>query len=156
MLRLSEEVDNILELSTPLIIFFGLPPKKQIAVLPILENKEKYDFPDGDLITSNVIQVLICCYKACLNSILISLIVIIDKSDNENSQNLVNIVEQLLETTLKISAQQFETINNTMSLKTSEWNRLRQLSLSFQDKLDIYLDINTNIMRNCIEYWLHS
>lgn len=47
--------------------FLGPSGKEQIAVLPILEER-KYDFPDGDLITSNPLEILVSGYKACLNS----------------------------------------------------------------------------------------
>lgn len=149
------EVNQQLEVADPLIIFFALPKKNQIVVLPILEEERKYDFPDGDLVTSNALEVLISGYKACLNSILIHLMVRLNESGDENLEDLAGLVEQLLEATRRILEEQFATIGNATSLDASEWNSLRQLSLSFQQEVNIQLDLNTKMMKNCIEYWLH-
>lgn len=155
MLRLSKEVNQQLEVAAPLIVFFGQPEKEQIAVLPVLE-EEKYDFPDGDLITSNAFEVLVSGYKACLNSILIWLMIMQDEPDNKGIEDLVNLVEKLLEITHKIAEEHFEIIDNANSLETVDWKSLRQLSSAIQRKLEIQLVVDTKIMKNCVEYWLHS
>lgn len=153
MLRFNEEVDQQLEVTAPLIVFFGLPEKEQIAVLPVLE-ESKYDFPEGDLITSSALEVLVSGYKACLNSILIRLTIMQDESGNRN-EDLVDLVERLLEITHKIAEEHFEVIDNADSLGSAAWKSLRQLSSIVQRKLDIQLEVNTKIMENCVEYWLH-
>lgn len=62
MLRLSEELNQQLEIAAPLIVFFGLSEQKQIAVLPVLEER-RYDFPEGDWLTSNALEILVMGYK---------------------------------------------------------------------------------------------
>lgn len=154
MLRFNEEVDQQLKATAPLIVFFGLPEKEQIAVLPVLE-ESKYDFPEGDLKTSSALEVLVSSYKACLNSILIRLMIMQDELGNRSVEDLVDLIERLLEITHKIVEEHFEVINNADSLKAAEWKSLRQLSSAVQQKLDIQLVINIKIMENCVEYWLH-
>ncbi|MBD2018651.1 hypothetical protein H6F43_00435 [Leptolyngbya sp. FACHB-36] len=152
---MSDEVNQQLEVTAPLIAFFGTPEKEQIAILPVLEER-KYDFPEGDLITSNALEILVNGYKACLNSILIRLMTIQDESVSKSIKDLVDLVERLLETTRKILEEHFEVIGNANSLGASEWESLRQLSLTAQRKLEIQLVVNTKTMKDCVEYWLHS
>jgi len=49
VIDLSHEARERLDLATPAICFFALTIKQQIEILPILNQEEKYDFPDGDL-----------------------------------------------------------------------------------------------------------
>lgn len=154
MLQLSEEINQQLEATAPLIVFFGLSEKEQIAVLPVLEER-KYDFPEGDLITSNALEVLMSGYKACLNSILIRLMIMQDESVNRNIEDLVDLVEELLEITRKIVEEHFEVIDNANIFGTAEWKSLRQLSSAVQWKLEIQLVVNTKIVEDCVEYWIH-
>jgi hypothetical protein len=154
MLQLGEEMNQQLETTAPLIAFFCLPEKEQIAVLPMLEER-KYDFPEGDLITSNALEILVSGYKACLNSILLQLMIMQDESDNENIEDLADLVEGLLKTTHRILEEHFEVIGNASNLGASEWRNLRQLSSALQRKLEVQLVVNTKIMKNCVEYWLH-
>lgn len=149
MFRLDEEANQQFKLAAPLITFFGLPEKDQLAVLPVLNEKRKYDFREGDLITSNALEILMCGYEVYLNAIVIRLLIMLDESGNENIENLAAIVEQLLETTRKILD------GNASSLATLEWDRLRQFSLVIQRELKIELEVNTKIMKSCVEYWLH-
>lgn len=144
------------KLAAPLITFFGLPEKEQLVVLPVLNEERKYDFIKGDLITSNALEILMCGYEACLNTIAISLMIMLDESGNENIKNLATIVEQLLETTRKILEGNFEAISNASSLGDIEWDNLRQFSSTIQRELKIELEVNTKIMKICVEYWLHS
>ena len=153
-LQLSEEVNQTLEVTAPLIVFFGLPAKEQIAALPALEER-KYDFPDGDLITSSALEVLASGYNARLNSILIRLMIMQDESGNRSIEDLVDLVERLLAITHEITEKPFEVINNADSLETAEWESLRQLSSAVQRKLDIQLVGSTETVKNCVEYWLH-
>jgi len=66
-----------------LLSFFSLPKEKQVDVLPILESKQKYDFPDGDFITGNSLAVLLFGYDACLNSICLRLLCLSDDGFEE-------------------------------------------------------------------------
>ncbi|WP_448571410.1 hypothetical protein [Trichothermofontia sp.] len=154
MLRLGEEVNQQLELAGPLIVFFGLPEKEQVALLPVLEER-KYDFPEGDLITSSALEVLVSGYKAYLNSIVIWLMIIQDESDNTNMEELIWLVDQLLETAHKIVEEHDEIIDNVDYLRTSEWANLRYLSFTLKQKLEIQWVANSEVIRNCMEYWLH-
>jgi hypothetical protein len=151
---LNEEVNQQLEVAIPFIVFFGLPEKEQIAILPVLQ-EEKYDFPDGDLITSNALEVLVSGYKACLNSISIRLMIMQDESDNKNIEDLVNLVEKLQETTHKILEEHVEVLDDSSCLGAFEWKSLRQLSSAVQRKLEIQLVVNTEIVKNCVSSWLH-
>jgi hypothetical protein len=153
--RLGQEANQQFELAAPIIIFFGLTEKEQLAVIPVLNEKKKYDFPQGDLITSNALEILISGYQVYLNVILLNLITMLDESDNENIKNLVGLVEQLLETTRKILEGNFEPIGNASSLGAFEWDNLRQFSSAVQRELKIQLEVNTKIMKSCVEYWLH-
>ncbi len=154
MFRFSEEIDQQLEMTAPLIVFFGLPEKEQIEVLPVLE-ESKYDFPEEDLITSSALEVLVNAYKAYLNSISIRLMIMQDESGNKSVEDLVDLVERLLEITHKIVEEHCGVIGNVDSLGAAEWKSLRQLSSAVQRKLDIQLVVNTKIIENCVEYWLH-
>lgn len=154
MLQWSEEVNQQLEVIAPLIVFFGLPEEEQIAILPVLEER-KYDFPEGDSITSDALEVLVSGYKACLNSISIRLMIMQDESGNKSIEDLVDLVEKLLEITHKIEEEHFKVIDNVNSVGTVEWKSLRQLSSAVQRKLEIQLVVNTRIVKNCVEYWLH-
>lgn len=117
--------------------------------------ERKYNFPDGDLVTSNALEVLVNGYKACLNSILIRLMIMQDESGNKSIEDLVNLVEKILEIIHKIAEEQFEIIDNANSLKTVEWKSLRQLSSAVQRRLETQSVVNTRIVKNCVEYWLH-
>jgi hypothetical protein len=75
VLKLSEEVNRKLEVVAPLIVFFGMPEKEQMSVLPVLEER-KYDFLDGDWITSNALDVLVFAYDIRLKLIPIWLMTI--------------------------------------------------------------------------------
>jgi hypothetical protein len=154
VLQLSEEVNQQLEVTAPLIVFFGLPEKEQIALLPMLGEK-KYDFPEGDLITSDAFEILMSGYKAGLNSILIRLMIMQDELGNRSIEDLIDLVERLLEIIHNIVEEHFEEIDNANSSETAEWKNLRQLSSAVQQKLAIQLVVNAKIMENCVEYWLH-
>ena len=149
MLQLSkEDINQTLEDTAPLIVFFGLSEKEQVSALPILEER-KYNFPAGDLITNNALEILVSAYEAQSNSIVILLRILQDGSDNEIVGDLFELFEKLLDTTHEIVNKDIEEVNE------SEWGSLRQLSLIIQKKLKIQLAINVEIVRNYIEYWLH-
>ena len=94
-------------------------------------------------------------YKACLNSLLIQLMISQDEAANRNIEDLVDLVERLLEITHRIEAAYFEVINNANGFETAEWKSLRQLSSTAQRKLEIRLVVNTKVVEDCVEYWLH-
>ncbi|MEM7712539.1 MAG: hypothetical protein AAF349_03005, partial [Cyanobacteria bacterium P01_A01_bin.68] len=71
-----------------IIVFFGLPEKQQIEILPVLGEEKKYDFPGGDLITDNALEILVNDYNASLNSILIRLDEPIDDGINNKATEL--------------------------------------------------------------------
>lgn len=149
MLQLSkEDINQTLKDTAPLIVFFGLSEKERVSVLPILEER-KYNFPDGDLITNNALEILVSAYEAQSNSIVILLRILQDDSDNEIVGDLFELFEKLLDTTHEIVNKDIE------EAKKSEWESLRQLSLIIQKKLKIQLAINVEIVRNYVEYWLH-
>lgn len=154
MLKLSEVAKQKLEVTESLITFFGLPEKDQKAVIPVLDEEKKYDFPEGDLVTSNTLEVLMNGYMACLNSILIDLMVIQDKSNNESIKDLANLIEQLLQITRRILERHFDN-SNANSFGASDLDSLRQFSLILQQRLKIQLEVNIKIMKRSVEYWLH-
>ena len=68
-----DEINNVIASKAVIIVFFGLPEKQQIEILPVLGKVKKYDFPDGDLITDNALEILVNDYNTSLNSILTGL-----------------------------------------------------------------------------------
>ncbi|MDX2215988.1 MAG: hypothetical protein SFY66_22170 [Oculatellaceae cyanobacterium bins.114] len=162
VLQLSEEINQKLEVTAPLIVFFGMLTKEQIAVLPVLEER-LYDFPEGDWITSNALEVLVHAYNARLNSISIRFTTLQHMQDELGNksikdlvdENLVDLIEQLVSITHKITEGPFEIIDNADIVRTIEWKSLRQLSSAVQRKLEIQLTVNTEIVKNCVEQWLH-
>ena len=151
MLILNEEVKNILASKAPLIIFFGLPEQQQIEFIPELNIERKYDFPDGDLITDNALGILVNDYNASLNSILIRL----DEPIDDKAKELFQSFNNLFSLTGFIDEKFGEDISNEIIFKLPEWNKLRKLSTIVRDTLNIRSEVNTNIMRSCIEYWQH-
>jgi hypothetical protein len=162
VLQLGEEVNQKLEVTAPLIAFFGMPVKEQITVLPVLEER-LYDFPDGDWITSNALEVLVHAYNARLNSISIRFTTIQHMQDelgnksikNLVDEDLVDLVDQLVSITHKITEEPFEVIDNADIVRTIEWKSLHQLSSTVQRRLEIQLIVNTETVKNCVEHWLH-
>jgi hypothetical protein len=157
VLQLSEEVNQKLEVIAPLIVFFGMPEKEQIAVLPVLEER-KYDFLDGDWITSNALDVLVHAYDIRLNSIPIWLMTIQhmqDESGNKSIRDLVDLVDRIRPITYKITEEYLGDISNADIFRSVEWKSLRHLSSAVQKKLEIQLVVNTEIVENCVECWLH-
>jgi hypothetical protein len=155
--KLSEEINRELEEIAPLIVFFGLDEKEQIAVLPVLEER-KYGFPGGDWTTSDALEVLVYAYKVYLNSISIHFMTIQhiqDEPDNKSVRDLDNLVDELLSITNKIVEEYFEVIDSVDIFKTFEWKSLRRISSAVQRKLEIQLLVNTEIVKNCVECWLH-
>jgi ornithine carbamoyltransferase len=70
-------------------------------------------------------------------------------------ENLVDLVEQLVSITHKITEEPFEITDNADIVRTLEWKSLRQFSSAIQRKLEIQLTVNTEIVKNCVEHWLH-
>ncbi|MBD1842016.1 hypothetical protein H6F89_01035 [Cyanobacteria bacterium FACHB-63] len=144
-----------LNLATPAIAFFAVPANQQIELLPFLESKHKYDFPDGDLYTDNALEVLLAAYQACLNMLLNWLITMLDESENQELENLEILIENLFGAAQTISEYRFQEIGNVESLDTSEWCELRHFSEMLQQRLHIELEVNTAILSSFMDYWLH-
>lgn len=158
MLRLNELLTQKLEIAETLVVFFGLPEQEQIVLLPVLEER-KYNFPDGDLATVNALEVLVKGYHACLNAILNQLLIVQYDQPIEDDP-AVDLVEQLWHITHKIAEEYFEGVDfeegdHVNSFEGIEWESLRQLSSTIERKLGIQVIVNSTILDNCIEYWLH-
>ena len=151
MLILNEEVKNILASKAPLIIFFGLAEQQQIELILELKLERKYDFPDGDLITDNALEILVNDYNASLNSILIRL----DEPIDDKAKELFESFNNLFSLTGFIDEKFGEDISNEIIFKLPEWNKLRSVSTIVRDTLNIRSEVNINMMRSCIEYWQH-
>ena len=149
MLIFSKQVNDILASKAVIITFFALP-EEQIELIPVLEEK-KYDFPDGDLITNDALEILINDYNASLNSIMLRL----DEPDNDTMKTLFQVFEELFSVTNFLMNFYDDDIDNSTILKLPEWSKLRELSLVLQNTLNIHSEVNTDIIINCIEYWLH-
>jgi hypothetical protein len=155
-LELSKKLEQQIEDCSPLIVFFGWPAKEQLENLPILEKETKYDFPEGDLVTRNSLEVLICSYAAYHNSIHIKFIIMLDESSDKNIQDLESLFDLLLETTYKIWETSFDdNIENINILQSSEWEKLRQLSRAVQQKLNIQSTVNSEILEGFVNARLH-
>ena len=72
-LILSQEFKKCLNLATPAILFFVLPAKQKIEILPTLNQEKIYDFSDRYFLTHNALEVLIMAYGDCLNKLVIRL-----------------------------------------------------------------------------------
>ena len=155
MYNLSREVKECLNLMMPAIVFFALPTYQQIEILPVLERVKKFDFPEGDLLTDNTLEVLVTVYETCLNQLLIRLTTTLEQSKSQDIENLESLVEELLTRAHLIVEYRFEEIGNVYSLDSSEWVQLRQLSEVVQQQLQIELQVNTKIIRDFIDAWLH-
>jgi hypothetical protein len=153
---LSEEVKKRLDLATPAIVFFALPANQQIEVLPTLAKEQKYDTSQADLVTSNPLEVLIASYEACLNNLLIWLMVMLDDSEESDVENLINLVEALLSAAHKIYEDRFAEIGNVDSLEAPEWSELRRLSQILQQQLQIKLEISTTVINSFNAFWIHA
>lgn len=172
MLPLSEELNQQLALTAPLITFFGQPQSEQIALLPALEPR-KYDFPEGDLLTSNALEVLVNAYQARLNSISIRLMIMQDQAGTSGSgsgdqgnrhidalvDSLADLVDRLLDIVHAILEQdwadRFEVIGTVNPLEMAEWESLRQLSFVLQQALAIPVVLNAELVQDCVDDWLH-
>ena len=155
MFQLNEVANNKLKALAPIIVFFGMSKNEQMIILPILEER-KYDFPEGDLVTSNTLEILMNGCRADLNFILIRLMIIQDGSGNENIKDIANLIEQFLELIDRILEENFEIVDDINKLGDFEWVILRQLSLAIQRKLEIEMVVNTKTINNYVEYWTHS
>jgi len=155
MLILSEEVNDILASKASIIKFFGLSEKQQAELLPVLEEEKKYDFPDGDLTTDNALEILVNDYNASLNSILIRLDEPIYDGINHKVKELFQAFDTSFDLTGFIDKKITENISNESIFKLPEWSQLRELSLIVQKTLNIESEVNTNILKSYIEYWLH-
>ena len=150
-----DEVNNVIASKAVIIVFFGLPEKQQIEILPVLGEEKKYDFPDGDLITDNALEILVNDYNASLNSILIRLDEPIDDGINNKAKELFQAFDTSFDLTGFIDNKIAENISNESIFKLPEWSQLRELSLLIQTNFNIHSEVNKNILQNRIEYWLH-
>lgn len=91
-LSLSQEVKDRLDLMAPAIVFFALPMSQQINMLPTLRKEQKYDFSQGDLITSNALEVLLTAYANCLNNLLNGIVVMVDELRNQEIEILNDLI----------------------------------------------------------------
>lgn len=132
-----DEVNNIIASKAVVITFFGLPEKQQVKILPLLNKKQKYDFPDGDLITDNALEILINDYHASLNSILIRLDEPIDGKINDEATELYQVFDSLFSLTGFIDEKFGEDISNEIIFKLPGWSQIRELSLVIQKKINI-------------------
>lgn len=71
LVEVINEVEAIPRPITVLFLFFSLSKTEQVALLPKGIKEQKYDFPDGDFVSRNVVAVLMMAYEAALNSIAI-------------------------------------------------------------------------------------
>jgi hypothetical protein len=154
-MELSEELKNLIEKAAPLIIFFSLSTTQQSQVLPVLEKEEKYDFPDGDLWTSSTLEVLLCCYQAFINSISIRLILILDEVRDEDTESFSAGCTQISHRLNEILNRDADIIFSSENLDSVEWVALRQLSETVQEGLQIQLEIDTEMLREQMNYRLH-
>jgi hypothetical protein len=156
MIELSKELKYQIDNFAPLIVFFGWPAKQQLENLPILEKEAKYDFPDGDVVTNNALEVLLVSYVAYHNSIHIKFIILLDESTNKDIQDLESLFDLLLSTSYEIAETSFDNnIENTSILQSSEWEKMRMLSREVQRKLNIQSTVDLEILEGFINARIH-
>ena len=107
-----DEINNVIASKAVIIVFFGLPEKQQIEILAVLGKEKKYDFPDGDLITDNALEILVNDYNASLNSILIRLDEPIDDGINNKATELFQAFDTSLDLTGFIDKKIADNISN--------------------------------------------
>jgi hypothetical protein len=156
MIELSEELKGQINNCAPLIVFFGWLAKEQVETLPVLEKEMKYDFPEGDLVTNNALEVLTNSYGAYHNSIHIRFISLLDESANKDIQDLESLFDLLLSTSYEIAETSFDgNIENIDILQSPEWEKLRQLSREVQHKLNIQSTVNSETLKGLVNARLH-
>ncbi|WP_414622039.1 hypothetical protein [Calothrix sp. CCY 0018] len=79
----------------------------------------------------------------------------LDEPDNDTSKTLFQVFEELFSVTNFLINYYDEDIDNSTIPKLPEWSKLRELSLVVQKTLNNHSEVNTDIIRSCIEYWLH-
>jgi hypothetical protein len=154
-MQLSKELHQLIDEVAPLIVFFSLSAQQQTKVLPILEKEEMYDFPDGDLWTSSALEVLAICYQTFMSAISLRLMLVLDEISDENTENLANVVDQLLNKLNKIVNWHRGNIFRDDNLDSPEWGILRQFSQVVREELHIQLEVSKTMLRNHINYRLH-
>jgi hypothetical protein len=156
MIEISEELKRQTDDFAPLIIFFGWPANQQLENLPILEKETKYDFPDGDVVTNNALEVLLASYVTYHNSIHIKFIILLDESTDKDIQDLESLFSLLLSTSFEIAETSFDdNIENINILQSPEWEKLRQLSREVQRKLNIQSTVNSKILEDFTDARIH-
>lgn len=158
MLQFNEEFNQQLEVASPLIVFFGLSAQEQLAILPVLE-VQKYDFPDGDLITHHALEVLINTYSACSQAIAMRLIVMQDETDRPDLDEALHLIESLLELIFPILQQPFDRMGDRLDeinrVECADWVSLRQCSAAVREHFRIEQPVDAARIALCIRDRLH-
>ncbi|MDX2273140.1 MAG: hypothetical protein NW237_14485 [Cyanobacteriota bacterium] len=163
MLGLTEDSHPPWPMAEMLMIFFGLSAPAQQAMLPKLAIAQKFDFPEGDLLSANALEILLNSYKACLNTIAIHFLIQMDELEKQGQQDallleLTDIVDQTL---YEISqregsfALEEDAHQSTSSLDHPAWDPLRKWSLTLKNHLHLEREITPPMVKSCLTYWLH-
>ena len=139
----------------PIVAFFAMPAALQVEIIPSVEEK-KYDFPDGDLISSNALEILLCIYLSMLNSISLKMLVIQEEVVIEQGvQGTYGLLTLLCELTNLIFDDYFEILLCSDRLESIEWDTLRHLSSLLQQKSGLHTTTSRRTLEEMIESWVH-
>jgi hypothetical protein len=118
-----------------LINYFSLLSSQQIEVLPLLDEKRCYDFPDGDLKSDNALLILAIYYQSYLNKLLLHL----DDNLNPELENLMSEIYWVID--VMCNHQDFFDRDR---LETDGWGLIRRLSLLLKQMLSIKSKVTQN------------
>ena len=138
----------------PIVAFFAMPAALQVEIIPSVE-KKKYDFPDGDLISSNALEILLCIYLSVLSSISLEMLVIQEEVIEQSVQGTYGLLALLCELTNLIFDDYFEILLCTDCLESIEWDTLRHLSSLLQQKSGLHTTTSRRTLEEMIESWVH-
>ena len=138
----------------PIVAFFSMSAALQIDVMPTVEEK-KYDFPDGDLISNNTLEILLCIYLSMLNSISLEILVVNEEAIDQNIESIRGLITLLCKLAHLLFNDYDEVLLNADSLESIEWDTLRHLSSLFQQIVGLHTVTNRNALEEEIESWVH-
>ena len=131
-----------------------MPAQLQIEIMPSVEER-KYDFPDGDLISNNVLEILLCIYLSTLNSISLEILVVNEEVVDKSVQDIHGLLALLCELANLIFDDYSEILLYPDCLENMEWDTLRHLSALLQRKSGLHTTTSRRTLEEIIASWVH-
>ncbi|MEL6553647.1 MAG: hypothetical protein AAFQ63_09345 [Cyanobacteria bacterium J06621_11] len=149
----------------PLIAFFSLSKEEQLDILPILSEEKKYDFPDGDYLSSSALAILLNAYESsCLNSISLNLMWMIDTNDankKEQYRQVDALISELHSLVNQACNAEFDWNDSSIEVQAHIHNlpqveRIRELSNAVMTAIGVEVQLTKSIMQACIDSYIHT